>query len=130
MLPTNLSTMGVYSMSQDRKLIFFVGVFITSVIGGILLLVAPFGGFDASNYYLGVYIYGGIGAFLGAYGILIFISAILLLYCFIMSVLFMKFPEKISDEKYIKFGFLICIIYFIDNRYWDYIYVITFFLSK
>ncbi len=105
--------MDVNIMSENRKLMFFMGAFITSIIGGILLLVTPFGEFDASNYYLGVYIYGGIGAFSGVYGISILISAILLLYCSVMAVLVMRFPERIPDEKYIKLGFLFSLTSFI-----------------
>ena len=91
-------------MSENRSITFFVGALITSTVGAILLLATNFAGFDGSNYYLGVLFYGGIGAFGGAYGILIIIPAILLLYCMGISILVLKFPEKIPDKKFIKYG--------------------------
>jgi len=54
-------------MSENRSQTFFVGALITSAVGAILLLATNFAGFDGSNYYLGVYLWGGIGAFGGAY---------------------------------------------------------------
>lgn len=100
-------------MSENRSQMFFIGALITSAVGAILLLATNFAGFDGSNYYLGVYLWGGIGAFGGAYGILIIIPAILLFYCMAISVLVLKFPEKIPDKKFIKFGFYAAIAAFI-----------------
>jgi hypothetical protein len=91
-------------MSENRSLTFFVGALITSALGGILLLATDLGGFNGSNYYLGVYLWGGIGAFSGVYGIPILITALLLIYCTIISILVLKFPEKIPDKKYIHYG--------------------------
>ncbi len=91
-------------MSENRSLIFFVGALITSALGVILLLATDLGGFNGSNYYLGVYIWGGIGAFTLGYGIPILLTAILLLYCTIISILVLKFPERIPDKKFIKYG--------------------------
>ena len=91
-------------MSENRSLTFFVGALITSAVGWILLLATPLGGFNGSNYYLGVYLWGGIGAFSGVYGIPILLTAILLIYCMAIAVLVLKFPEKIPDKKFIKFG--------------------------
>ena len=90
-------------MSSERnempKTILFMGALIFSAVGGILLLVFDFGGWDGSNYYLGVYIWGGIYAWNSIYGIPIAISGFLLLYCAAMSVLVLWFPEKIPDKK-------------------------------
>ncbi len=91
-------------MPENRSLIFFVGALITSTLGVILLLATDLGGFDGSNYYLGVYVFGGIGAFSGVYGVPILLTAFLLIYCLIISILVLKFPEKIPDKKFIKFG--------------------------
>ncbi|MHA1885399.1 MAG: hypothetical protein ACXADU_19560 [Promethearchaeota archaeon] len=92
-------------MSENKTLPYFVGALITSAIGGILLLATDFGGFDGSNYYLGVYLWGGIGSFSGLYGIPILITALLLIYCTAISILVLRFPERIPDRKFIKFGF-------------------------
>ena len=92
---------------------FFIGSLITSALGGILLFVTDFGGFDASNYYLGVYIYGGIGAFTGIFGIPIVLSALGLFYCTGISILILKYPEKIPDKKYVQYGFYIAVIVFV-----------------
>jgi hypothetical protein len=91
-------------MSENRSSTFFVGALITSAVGAILLLATDLGGFNGSNYYLGVYLWGGVGSFSGVYGIPILITAILLLYSMAISILVLKFPEKIPDRKYIKYG--------------------------
>ncbi|MFX1328540.1 MAG: hypothetical protein ACFE91_10455 [Promethearchaeota archaeon] len=100
-------------MSENQTLPFFVGALITSALGWILLLATNFGGFDGSNYYLGVYVYGGIGAWSGVYGLPILLTAFLLLYCTIMSILILRFPDKIPDKKYIHYGFYLSVIAFI-----------------
>ncbi|KKK42418.1 hypothetical protein LCGC14_0688560 [marine sediment metagenome] len=91
-------------MSENRSEMFFVGALITSALGGILVLATRLAGFDGSNYYLGVLLYGGIGAFSGVYSILILLAGFLLIYCMIISILVLKFPEKIPDRKYVKYG--------------------------
>ncbi len=91
-------------MSENRSVTFFVGALITSAVGAILLLATDFGGFNGSNYYLGVYMWGGVGAFSGVSGVPIIITAFLLLYSMIISILVLKFPEKIPDKKYVKYG--------------------------
>ena len=100
-------------MSDDRTVPYFVGALITSAIGWILLLATDFGGFDGSNYYLGVYVYGGIGAFSGVYGIPIIISFILLIYCTMISILILKAPDKIPNRKYVRYGFFAAVLEFI-----------------
>lgn len=100
-------------MSENRSLTYFVGALITSAVGGILLLALDFAGFDGSNYYLGVYIWGGIGSFTLGYGIPILLTAILLIYCMIISILVLKFPEKIPDKKYIRYGLYAAVAAFI-----------------
>ncbi len=97
-------------MSENRSQIFFVGALITSTVGWILLLATPLGGFNGSNYYLGVYLWGGIGAFSGVYGIPMLLTAILLIYCMAISILVLKFPEKIPDKKFIKFGLYAAVV--------------------
>ncbi len=92
---------------------FFMGALITSAIGGILLLALDFGGWNGSNYYLGVYIWGSIGAWNGVLSIPIVISGLLLLYCMGISILVLRFPEKIPDKKYIKYGLYASILVFI-----------------
>ncbi|MFW9785293.1 MAG: hypothetical protein ACFFFB_23640 [Candidatus Heimdallarchaeota archaeon] len=91
-------------MSENRTLPYFVGALVTSALGGILVLATDLGGFDGSNYYLGVYLWGGIGAFSGVYGIPIIITAVFLIYCAAISILVLRFPEKIPDKKFIRFG--------------------------
>ena len=91
-------------MPENRSIMFFVGALIVSLVGFILVLAIDLGGFNGSNYYLGVYLWGGIGAFSGVYGIPIILTAFLLLYCVAISILVLKFPEKIPGKKYIKFG--------------------------
>ena len=98
-------------MSDEKT--YFVGALITSAVGWILLLALDFGGFDGSNYYLGVYVYGGIGAFSGVYGVPIIISAILLLYCMLISLLILRAPDKIPDRKFIRYGFFAAVLEFI-----------------
>jgi hypothetical protein len=100
-------------MSENRTLPYFVGALITSALGAILLLATNFGGFDGSNYYLGVYVWGGIGAYSGVYGLPILLTAILLLYCLIISILVLRFPEKIPDKKFIKYGLYAAVLAFI-----------------
>ncbi len=90
-------------MSDEKT--YFMGALITSVIGAILILATRFSGFDGSNYYLGVYIYGGIGSWSGLYGVPIIISGILLLYCTMISLLILRAPDKIPDKKFVKYGF-------------------------
>ena len=92
---------------------FFIGAFITSAIGGVLLLALDFGWWDGSNYYLGVYIYGWIGAWNGLIGVPIIISGFLLLYCMAISILVLRFPEKIPDKKFVKYGFYAAVLEFI-----------------
>ena len=97
-------------MSNERseipqKTIFFMGALIFSAIGGILLLAFDFGGWNGSNYYLGVYIWGGINAWNSIFSIPILISGLMLLYCAAISVLVLWFPDKIPDKKMIQFGF-------------------------
>ena len=97
-------------MSSERneisqQTIFFMGALIFSAVGGILLLAFDFGGWNGSNYYLGVYIWGGIDAWNSIFSIPIAISGFLLLYCAAVSVLVLWFPEKIPDKKMVQFGF-------------------------
>ena len=92
---------------------FFAAAFLTSLIGAALLLIFDFGWFNASNYYLGVYIWGGIGAWNGLISLPIIISAFLLLYCMGISLLVLKFPEKIPDKKYVTYGLYASVIVFI-----------------
>ena len=92
---------------------YFIGALITSAIGGILLLALDFGWWDGSNYYLGVYIYGGIGAWNGVISLPIIISGFLLLYCMGISILVLRFPEKIPDKKYVKYGLYASTLVFI-----------------
>ncbi|MFX0036527.1 MAG: hypothetical protein ACFE9I_12925 [Candidatus Hermodarchaeota archaeon] len=100
-------------MSENQTLPYFVGALITSALGWILLLATNFGGFDGSNYYLGVYVYGGIGAWSGVYGLPILLTAFLLLYCTIMSILVLRFPDKIPDKRFIHYGFYLSAVAFI-----------------
>ena len=97
-------------MSSERnqipqQTIFFMGALIFSAAGGILLLAFDFGGWNGSNYYLGVYIWGGIDAWNSIFSIPILISGFLLLYCAAVSVLVLWFPDKIPDKKMVQFGF-------------------------
>ena len=101
-------------MKMSGEKIYFVGGLITSTIGAILLLATRFGGFDGSNYYLGVYVYGGITAFnSGLYGVPIIIMGILLLYCMMISLLILRAPDKIPDRKFVKYGFFAAVLEFI-----------------
>ncbi|MFX1463560.1 MAG: hypothetical protein ACFFBF_11035 [Promethearchaeota archaeon] len=100
-------------MSENQTLPYFVGALITSALGWILLLATNFGGFDGSNYYLGVYVYGGIGAWSGVYGLPILLTAFLLLYCTIMSILVLRFPDKIPDKRFIHYGIYLSAVAFI-----------------
>ncbi|HEA70726.1 hypothetical protein LCGC14_0590420 [marine sediment metagenome] len=100
-------------MSENRSLTFFVGALITSALGGVLVFATDLGGFNGSNYYLGVYVWGGIGAFSGVYSILIILAGFLLIYCMIISVLVLKFPEKIPDKKFVRYGLYASIAAFI-----------------
>jgi len=94
--------------------IYFVGTLITSAIGGILLLALDFGGWDGSNYYLGVYITGGIDAWTsGVYGVPIILCGFFLLYCTIISILVLGFPERIPDNNFIRLGFYLSFIVFV-----------------
>ncbi|KKM27114.1 hypothetical protein LCGC14_1577960 [marine sediment metagenome] len=95
-------------MSDEKT--YFVGALITSGVAAILLFATNFAGFDGSNYYLGVYYWGGIGAFSGLSGVPIIISGFLLLYCMIISVLILKAPDKIPDRKFVKYGFFAAVI--------------------
>ena len=100
-------------MSENQASTYFVGALITSAIGWILLLATDFGGFNGSNYYLGVYMWGGIGAFSGVYGVPILLTAFLLLYCTVISILILRFPERIPDKKYVRFGLYFAVISFV-----------------
>jgi len=92
---------------------FFTIAFLISLIGAALLLIFDFGWFNASNYYLGVYIWGGIGAWNGLISLPILISAFFLLYCMGISLLVLKSPEKIPDKKYVTYGLYASVIVFI-----------------
>ena len=92
---------------------FFTVAILTSALGAVLLLAFDFGWFNASNYYLGVYIWGGIGAWNGLISLPILISAFLLLYCMGISILVLKNPEKIPDKKYVTYGLYASILVFI-----------------
>lgn len=85
--------------------VYFVGALITSAVGGILLLALDFGGWNGSNYYLGVYIFGGIDAWNSIYSIPIAISGFLLLYCTFISIQVLRSPEKKQDIKYLNYAF-------------------------
>ncbi len=98
-------------MSDEKT--YFVGALITSAVGAILLLATNFGGFNGSNYYLGVYIWGGVNILSGISGVPIILAAILLFYCLAISVLILKAPEKIPDRKFVKYGFFAAVIVFI-----------------
>ncbi len=100
-------------MSENQASTYFVGALITSAVGWILLLATDFGGFNGSNYYLGVYMYGGIGAWSGVYGLPILLTAFCLIYCTIISILILRFPEKIPDKKFVQYGFFLAVISFI-----------------
>jgi hypothetical protein len=91
--------------STNNLPIYFVGALITSAVGGILLLALDFGGWNGSNYYLGVYIYGGIDAWNSVYSIPIAISGFLLLYCTFISIQVLRSPEKKQDIKYLNYAF-------------------------
>ncbi len=98
-------------MSDEKT--YFVGALITSAIGAILLLATKFGGFDGSNYYLGVTVIGGIASWSGLYGVPIIIMGILLLYCMMISLLILRAPDKIPDRKFVKYGFFAAVLEFI-----------------
>jgi hypothetical protein len=96
-------------MVENQTLPYFVGALITSALGWILLLATDFGGFDGSNYYLGVYLYGGLDAW-SIYGIPILLSAFPLIYCTIISILVLRFPERIPDKKFVHYGFYLALV--------------------
>ena len=98
-------------MSDEKT--YFVGALITSAVGMILLFATNFAGFNGSNYYLGVYVWGGVGAFSGVSGVPIIIAAFLLLYCMIISLLILKAPDKIPDKKFVRYGFFAAVSEFI-----------------
>ncbi|MFX0000928.1 MAG: hypothetical protein ACFE9Q_13495 [Candidatus Hodarchaeota archaeon] len=100
-------------MPENQISSYFVGALITSALGWILLLATDLGGFDGSNYYLGVYLWGGIGAWSGVYGLPILLTAFLLIYCTVISILVLRFPDKIPDKKYVHYGFYLAIISFV-----------------
>ena len=85
-------------MAEDQTVPYFIGALITSAISWILLLATPFSGFNGSNYYLGVYVYGAVWAW-SLVGVPILINAILLIYCTLISVLILRFPDKIPDMQ-------------------------------
>ncbi len=93
------------SERNDNLSIYFVGSLITSAVGGILLLALDFGGWNGSNYYLGVYIYGGLDAWNSIYSIPITISGFLLLFCTFICIQALRFPDKISSNKYLNYAF-------------------------
>ncbi|KKN33200.1 hypothetical protein LCGC14_0805950 [marine sediment metagenome] len=99
-------------MAEDQTVPYFIGALITSAISWILLLATPFSGFNGSNYYLGVYVYGAVWAW-SLVGVPILINAILLIYCTLISVLILRFPDKIPDRKYVKYGVFISVGAFI-----------------
>jgi len=100
-------------MATDNKQIFYLGALIFSVVGAILLLATNFAGFNGSNYYLGVYIWGGVGALTQGYGVIFILMAIMLLICFFIALLALWDEDKIPIPEYDKICFLLSIVVFL-----------------
>lgn len=90
--------------------VYFVGALITSAVGAILLLALDFGGWNGSNYYLGVYIYGALNAWNSIYSIPITISGFLMLYCMYVCIQSLRFPDKVQTNKHLNYAFYASII--------------------
>ena len=100
-------------MARDNEQIFYLGAFIFSLVGGILLLATPFCGFNGSNYYLGVYIWGEIGATTEGYGAIFILMAIMLIISAIIALIAIWDSDKIPFERYKVICFLLTLAVFI-----------------
>jgi hypothetical protein len=100
-------------MARDNEQIFYLGALIFSVVGAILLFATPFAGFNGSNYYLGVYIWGGIGANTTGYGAIFILMGVMLLVCFIIALVALWDADKIPFERYRELCFLLTFAVFI-----------------
>ncbi len=100
-------------MARDNEQIFYLGALIFSLVGAILLLAMNFAWFDGSNYYYGVIFYGGVGAGTATYGALFILMAVMLLVCFVISLLALWDADKIPIPQYEKVCFLLSFIVFL-----------------
>lgn len=102
-------------MARDNEQIFYLGAFIFSLVGGILLLATPFCGFDGSNYYLGVWIWGNIGAATETYGGIFILMAVMLIIAAIMALLaiILLGQQGLPFERYELLCFLLTFAVFI-----------------
>jgi len=114
-------------VEMDIK-IYFLGAFIISVIGGILMLTTEFGGWYGVTYLgYGSYLYewGSISAFSGPGGALLILMAIFLFYCSVISVLGLIDPDKIPNKLFILVGVFLSILVFIITLISGAIFVIA-----
>ena len=107
------------STQFDRSTQFFVGALITSILGGLLIIIGDFVGWYHYDYYIGYREWGWVGflalletgnpvsiigsfLFLGLAGCLFFGSVI--------SVLILKDPETPPEKALIKYAFFLSIL--------------------
>jgi hypothetical protein len=98
-------------MTDNQSVPYYVGALITSVLGGILLVVTDFAGWDGSNYYLGIYEEGWVGIDAGGpLAILIFGGlAAALFYSTGLSVFTLMNQDSTLDRKWFQLGILLAI---------------------
>ena len=99
-------------MSSDDR-VFYLGAVITSLTGAILLFATDFCGFNGSNYYLGVYIWGGIGASTEGYGAIFIIMGIMLIFTFLVALISLGAPDLLPSDNFVKLSFLFSFIVFL-----------------
>ena len=100
-------------MSNNQNQSYYIGAFIFSLIGGVLLLAMDFAGWYAYNYYAGVRIWRYIGFNELPSGLLFLIPAIFLFYCTWISFQALKNPDKPPSKNSLRQGFLLSLVVFL-----------------
>ena len=112
-------------MSSNQNHSYYIGAFIFSLIGGVLLLVMDFAGWYAYNYYAGVRIWSYIGFNELPSGLLFLIPAIFLFYCTWISFQALKNPNKTPTKNSLRLGFLLSLVVFLLALIGGIIFILT-----
>jgi small-conductance mechanosensitive channel len=110
-------------MPVNRNVSYYVGSLITSLIGGILLLVTDFAGWYNYSYYTRTWGWVGMGEF--PYGILFVIPAFFLFYCSYISVMALKNTDKDPKTVSLLLGIMLSFVVFILALIGGIIFILT-----
>jgi hypothetical protein len=110
-------------MPANRNVSYYVGSLITSLIGGILLLVTDFAGWYNYSYYTRTWGWVGIGEF--PFGLLFVIPAFFLFYCSYISIMALKNIDKNPKTNSLLLGIILSLVVFILALVGGIIFVLT-----